>query len=140
MKTIALDIGDVHIGIAISDALGIIARPLTTVPAPDLIPFLHTLFEQEMIATVLVGYPKTMRGTISEQTKKIELTKQELEQKFPSLTWLFWDERLSSKRADTLKKNISKEEKLQSHARAAAFILTSYLDYLHFNKTDSELP
>ncbi|HSW74112.1 MAG TPA: Holliday junction resolvase RuvX [Candidatus Limnocylindria bacterium] len=133
MKIIALDIGDVHTGIAISDALGILARPLTTVPAPTLTSFLTDLFQQEQISTALVGYPKTLRGTISDQTKKVEVTKQELEQTFPTITWLFWDERLSSKRADTLKKNISKEEKLLSHARAAAFILTSYLDYRHFH-------
>jgi putative Holliday junction resolvase len=135
MKILALDIGDVHTGIAISDALGILARPLQTVPTPHVTQFLTDLFNQEQIGTVVIGHPKTMRGTISDQTKKVETTKQELEQQFPDQTWILWDERLSSKRAETLKKDTSKQDKLQSHARAAAFILTSYLDYRNIHNS-----
>jgi len=36
---------------------------------------------------------------------------------------------LSSKRADALKKAQKKEQKIQSHSIAAAFILESYLQY-----------
>ena|SRR5581483_2556256 len=129
MKIIALDIGDVHTGIAISDALGILARPLKTVPTATLLPSLTELIGQEPISTIIIGHPKTMRGTSSDQTKKVEQAKNDLEQHFPAISWLLWDERLSSKRADSLHKTTNKEEKLFSHARAAAFILSSYLDY-----------
>lgn len=135
MKILALDPGDAWTGIAISDAAGMFARPLTTVASPELIAALTALFKQEPISRVVVGHPKTMRGNVSEQTKKIEQLFQELKKSFPTIDWILWDERLSSQRADAMKKNISKEDKLQSHARAAAFILSSYLDYLSFQRS-----
>lgn len=137
MKILGLDVGDQWTGIAISDALGMFARPYKTVPAHTLATFLQELLTQERISTIIIGYPKTMRGTISEQTLKVQATKDALEQQFPDVTWILWDERLSSKRANTLKNARTKEEKLQSHAIAAAFILSSYLDHLSFNRTFS---
>lgn len=129
MKTVALDVGDVWTGSAISDELGITARPYQTVKSPDLISFLHNLIETEPIGTIVVGYPKTMGGTESEQTKKVVTRKNELEGLFPQVTWVLWDERLSSKQASGLKKTKTKDDKIASHSVAAAIILTSYLMY-----------
>ena len=72
-----------------------------------------------------------MRGTESEQTKKTVKMVEELKEKFNTIEWVLWDERLSSKRASqqTSSKKTS-QEKLASHARAAAFILSSYLEYM----------
>lgn len=131
-KAAALDLGDKWVGIALSDVLKMFARPYTTVSAKELDTYLPKFFQEEPIDTVVVGYPKTMKGTESAQTKKIVQQKEELEKRFPEITWLLWDERLSSKRAETVnsqKKNKKKnpEEKLKSHAIAAAFILDSYL-------------
>lgn len=136
MKIVALDIGDAWTGTAISDALGMFARPLQTVATTQLEPFLTTLINQEPIGTVVVGHPKTMRGTTSDQTLKVEQMFEQLKTQFSTVTWILWDERLSSKRADTIKKGTSKEDKLQSHSRAAAFILASYLDYQHIQKNN----
>ena len=78
---------------------------------------------------IVVGKPITLRGTESEQTKKIIAVAEQLKNIFSEHTVVLWDERPSSKHAQTLAKNTSKEEKLKSHARAAAFILRNYLDY-----------
>ena len=129
MKTLALDPGDAWTGIAISDALGMLARPLTTVATTKLETELKKILEQETITQVVVGYPKTMKDTESEQTKKAVSLKESLEKKFSSVSWILWDERLTSQQAAKLKKTRTKEEKLQSHARAAAFILQTYLDF-----------
>lgn len=134
MKILGLDIGDQWIGIAISDALGMFARPYKTVTAPEMDATLDDVLKKENITTVVIGYPKTMRGTVSEQTKKIEQTKEDLALRLPNITWILWDERLSSKRADTLKHARTKEEKIKSHAIAASFILSSYLEYLAMQK------
>lgn len=131
MKIAALDIGDVWVGVAISDPLGIIAKPLETVKFPQLKQYIASLIEKEKIQTIVIGYPKTMRGTESEQTKKIVTIKQELEQQISNVQWILWDERLSSKRAATHKKTTTKEEKIKSHAIAAAYILEGYLQYLN---------
>jgi len=134
MKYLGLDIGDVWVGSAISDALGILSRPLQTVTLPELIPFLQKMCSQERIGTLIIGNPITLKGTESSQTHKVHEQEAILRATFPDLEIILWDERLSSKRADTLKKNISKEDKRLSHSRAAAFILQSYLDYTAFQK------
>lgn len=130
MKILALDIGDAWTGTAISDALGIFAKPYQTVQTQALHTFLTTVFEKEPIQKIIIGYPKTMKGTSSDQTKKVEEAKALLEKKFPNKSFIFWDERLSSKRADALKKARTKEEKIHAHSIAAAFILESYLENL----------
>ena len=132
MKILALDIGDVWTGTALSDALNMFAKPYKTVRAEQLDEFLKNIFKKEKIETVVIGYPKTLRGTESEQTKKVVAHKELLTQQFPDVTWVLWDERLTSKQAAGIKKAKTKEEKQESHSIAAALILTSYLDHLHF--------
>ncbi len=129
MKLLALDIGDVWTGTAITDALGMFAKPYKTIQTSDLIAGLHDIFSKEKIQKVVIGYPRTMRGTISEQTKKVEEAKIMLEKEFPDKTFILWDERLSSKRADLLKRAQTKEDKIKSHSIAAAFILENYLQF-----------
>jgi len=131
-KIVALDIGDAWTGIAISDALGMFARPYTTVAANKLSAAITDILQKEQIGTIIVGYPKTMGGNESAQTLKVIAHKEALEKEFPHITWLLRDERLSSKRATSLrieqgKKTKTAEEKLKGHALAAAFILDSYL-------------
>jgi putative Holliday junction resolvase len=129
MKILALDIGDVWTGTALSDALGMFAKPYQTTETKNLNAFLRDLFLKETIETIIIGHPRTMKGTSSDQTKKVEEAKGTLEKEFPAKKFIFWDERLSSKRADALKKATTKEEKIKSHSIAAAFILESYLQF-----------
>ncbi len=82
MKTIALDIGDVWTGSALSDALGITARPYKTVTTKELFQFLDQTIAQEKIGTILVGYPKTLKGTESEQTKKTVAVFETIQEKY----------------------------------------------------------
>jgi len=135
MKMLALDIGDVWTGTAICDPLGIVARPYRTVKTKELEIFLSEVVDSERIKKVVVGYPKTMRGTESEQTKKIIVMKEKLENLFGQVEWVLWDERLSSKRAGQLKKTVTKEDKRFSHSIAASFILDSYLTFIQGQKS-----
>ncbi len=73
MKIAALDLGDRWIGTAISDASCILARPLKTIEKDTLFVFIEHLLQDEKISEIVIGYPKTLRGTESEQTKKIVL-------------------------------------------------------------------
>jgi putative Holliday junction resolvase len=135
MIIVALDLGDKWVGTAISDAVGITARPYQTVQANQLHTFLTTLIPAQQVNTIVVGNPKTMRGTESEQTKKIHATFEHLKNNFPTITWVLWDERMSSKQASKIHKTKTKEDKQHSHSVAAAIILSSYLDYRHFQST-----
>lgn len=129
-KIAALDLGDQWVGIALSDSTQNLARPYTTVPAKQLHSALKKLLTEQELERIVVGNPKTMKGTESAQTKKVHAQFQELQVLFPKVIWVLWDERLTSSWAAQLSKNISKEEKLKSHARAAAFILDAYLTFL----------
>lgn len=137
MKILALDIGDVWTGSALSDSLGLLARPYKTVQTTDLIPFIQTIIAQEPVTCIVVGHPKTLGGKLSEQTKKVEQFFDALKKEFTTIQWLLWDERFTSQQADQLKRAKTKEEKIHAHSLAAAFILSSYLDYRHFHQISS---
>lgn len=134
MKLLGLDIGDQWTGIAISDDLHIIASPHQTVASKYLESTLKKLFETEKISHVVVGNPITMKGTESDQTRKVIAHKEQLALQFPAIEWVLWDERLTSRQADSIKQAKTKEEKLKQHSLAAALILKSYLDHLAYKK------
>lgn len=143
-RILGLDLGDVWVGIAIADSIGITCRPLTTVKFDVLVPELEKLIKEHDISVIIVGYPKTMTGTNSAQTNKIVATAKELEEVIAKkitkkLDWKLWDERLSSKWAQGLSHGKpSPHDKKLEHARAAAFILQSYLDSIAFARKDDD--
>lgn len=134
-KLLALDLGDAWVGTALSDETQVLARPYKTVTPKTLESFLQELLQEEKIETVVIGYPKTMRGLHSAQTEKIIAQKEQLAQQYPEIVWVLWDERLSSQRAKSVGSIKTKEDKQKSHSIAAAFILDSYLQFLYLQKT-----
>ena len=138
MKILALDIGDRWVGVAISDPLGILPRPYDTIKTAELFTSLANIIEKECISTIVVGLPTTLRGTESDQTKKVISLTEDLKKLFPTIEWKMWDERLTSKQASKFKSTKTKEDKLRSHAIAAAIFLSAYLEYKRFceNSTD----
>jgi len=138
MKILALDLGDKWVGSAMSDGLGITCKPFQTVDITQVENFLTKTLPEYGITTVVVGCPTTMTGGQSDQTKSIIQKKLELEAKFSNAKWILWDERLSSKRASNLQRELkqSKDAKQKEHSMAAAFILQSYLDHLAFTRAE----
>lgn len=132
MKILALDLGDVWTGTALSDALKMFAKPYQTVKTQALIPFLEATFKEQKISTVVVGYPKTLKGTESDQTRKIVTHKEQLEKLFSSVAWVLWDERMTSKQAQVI--HNKKDDKQKVHSIAAALILETYLLYLQIHQ------
>jgi putative Holliday junction resolvase len=132
MRILALDMGDVWVGTAISDALGITCRPFGTVKRPELMTFLKKALVEERIGMVIVGLPTTLAGKESEQTRKTLAVFDELKAAFPAIEWKMLDERLTSHQAvvhqrDVKKQRRSVESKRESHSLAAAFILKEWL-------------
>lgn len=150
MRIAALDLGDVWVGIALSDPLHMLARPYKTVKLPELVAAIQELISKEQVSHIVVGEPNTMRGTASEQTVKIREQLNALQTQFPAIAWHLWDERLTSKQASIIQRGVSlkkptaktggsKEEKQRQHSVAAALILRSYLDHLAWKKDSAEL-
>lgn len=129
MRIMALDLGDAWVGTALTDPLRFFVKPYKTVAAAELETFLSLALVQEKVSEVVVGYPKTMQGTESDQTRLVVTTKEQLEQLFPAIKWTLWDERLTSKQASRIRSPKNKEEKLAQHSIAAAIILESYLPF-----------
>ena len=137
MKIAAFDIGDRWIGIATCDPLEIVASPYHTIQAHELDHTIQELIESG-ISHFVVGLPKTLRGTDSQQTLKIKDQFDTLKKKFDTASWALWDERLTSKQADAIKRPKTKNDKLASHSIAAALILQSYLERRKFEKEQLE--
>ena len=131
----ALDLGDAWTGVALSDPTGTLAKPYITLPTSELVAELTVLLPKNQVKAVVVGYPKTMKGTVSHQTQRVEKLFALLQKTFPAYQWIVWDERLSSKRASAVQKEQGgkdfQEQRRKSHAIAAAFILDSYLTFLY---------
>lgn len=132
MRVLALDVGDVWVGTALSDPLGIVCRPLKTIKRREIFLFLADAVAQYHVTTVLVGLPGGEAGQETEQSKKTHAFVAQCRQRFPGLVWELLDEFLTSQRASghqqTVKKQrLSSQSKFESHSLAAAFLLKDYL-------------
>ena len=73
-RVLGLDVGDVRIGVALSDPLGFTAQRLTVLERAGLAQDLETLcrlVERHGVAAVVVGLPLTMRGERGPQAQKV---------------------------------------------------------------------
>ena len=96
-RVLGIDYGEVRVGLAISDELGITAQGLDTFvingSIRKLISHIINLTKTYDVKTIVFGYPKNMNGTLSEKTKKVDevisLLKEKLE-----VNIVKWDENL----------------------------------------------
>jgi len=101
-RWLALDLGHVRIGVALSDPLGLTAQPLTVLKASgtqkDMIA-IGELVNQYEVTQVIVGLPLNMDGTESSTTKKVREFTLKLSGKL-NIPVVYVDERLTSKQAE----------------------------------------
>lgn len=129
-----LDVGDVRIGVAVSDALGMAAHGLKTIDRAGCMPALKAVIEeyQEEIGSILVGLPKMMSGSVGIQGEKVLAFVEELKSSL-QLPVIMWDERLSTVSAERtlIEAGLSREKRKGLKDKVAAvIILQSYLDSL----------
>ena len=134
-RIIALDIGDVRIGVAVSDPSRTIASPVEVVTrvgwGPDTRK-IKAICDQYETTQVLSGLPLNMDGTEGFQAKKVRDLCAQLEK--AGLTVFFQDERLSTVAAEDalLEGNLSRaERKTKVDQVAAAVFLQEWLDSRH---------
>ena len=100
-RVMALDYGERKIGVALSDSLQIIAYPYKTIDrkkTPNYIGEIKNILEEKEVGTIVVGYPISMAGTETKQTKITLDFIDELKNKI-GIDVYKCDERLSSKEA-----------------------------------------
>jgi putative Holliday junction resolvase len=133
MRTLGLDIGKRRIGIAVSDPLGLLARPVETLRAVSLnvdVAYIVKLAKQLEAEMIVVGDPLHMSGeagTMSGRAHKFGEALREAS----GLPVDYCDERLTSVEAERILREQGvppRKAREQIDAMAAAIILQSYLN------------
>jgi putative Holliday junction resolvase len=97
-RVMALDVGKVRVGVALSDLLGYTAQPLLTLwrknRSDDLRSLLRLIRKHEVVK-IVVGNPLHLSGDVSPWAAKVQEFAEELRQR-SGLPVELWDERLSS--------------------------------------------
>lgn len=134
-RILGIDYGDVRVGVAVSDLLGMTAQGLDTLVIngddSKLILELSNLIKEYNVKDVVIGYPKNMNGTLSQKTQKVDELIPKIEEL--GVTVHKWDERLTTVSAyKTMRElNISQKNKNKfADKLAATYILESYLNSL----------
>ena len=86
-------------GVAVSDPERVIARPLEAVPSADLSDFLRRLVREEGVSEIVVGIPRTLRGDVGFQARKVLARLDALKNELPDVRFVEWDERLTTRLA-----------------------------------------
>ena len=134
MRIMAIDYGDAHTGIAISDLTGFLAGYTTTIHSrrpEQVLDAVGELIRAYGVTELVLGYPKNMDGTLAPRAEKAEQFAAALEERF-QLEVHLWDERRTTIDAHNILasagKNARKRKKTVD-AVAAALNLEGYLTF-----------
>ena len=134
MRILAIDYGDAHTGIAISDPTGLLAGFTTVIDAyrPEVVAERVAALAREHGAdTLVLGHPINMDGTRGPRSEMAQALKVLLEEA-TGLPVVLWDERRTTIDAHQILqssgKNAKKRKKVVD-AVAASLILEGYLTY-----------
>lgn len=135
MRVLAIDFGTVRIGTALSDELGMFARPYEVITFSKEAPAaVAELVRASGATAVVLGMPYALDGSETEMTRR---TKNFAEKLRPLLACplVEWDEAYSSRTAGTLMRDAGmrrkrRRQKGKTDTWAAAVILQGYLDSL----------
>jgi len=136
MRILALDLGEKHIGVAVSDESARIAFPLIVLKKEkNLLQQLKKIVKDYEVETILVGHPLNLQGKEGSEGRKNRLEAERLTANL-NVNCVLWDERYTTQQAqqfltDDLIGGKRKQKKEKEHMVASAILLQSYLDYLH---------
>ena len=139
MRALGIDYGERRIGLALSDATGLLASPWKRLAndgnaiaaAKRLAEEIRVLQADESgLGAVVIGLPRRLNGEATEQTVKVQVLARELGARI-EIPIALQDERLTSHEAEELLAHRERDwrrRKDQLDAMAAALILQDYLD------------
>lgn len=135
MRVMAIDYGDARTGVAVSDALGMIAGEtfvITEWNAERLAEIIAGEAKKRGVETVVLGLPRNMDGTEGPRAEKARALA-ELLSSVGAPRIVLWDERRTTIDAHRILRDNGKKEKKHKNtvdAVAAALILEGYLGTL----------
>lgn len=134
MVVMAIDYGDAHTGVAISDPTGFLAGTTTTIhsrKADVVLEELARLVREHRVEQLVMGFPRNMDGTEGPRAQLYRDFAAQVAQA-TGLEPVLWDERRTTVDAHRILfdagKNAKKRKKTVD-AVAAALILEGYLDF-----------
>ena len=133
-KYVALDVGDVRIGVAKSDIMGILATPLEVIDRRKVkaVKRIEEILIQVNTKSIVIGRPKSLDGTEKRQAEKVREFIEKLNKSIEGLEIFEVDERLTTVSADRLLNETNKKGALEKRKVvdkvAAAIILQTFLD------------
>ena len=130
MRILAIDYGSRSIGLAITDELQLIVRPLVTIPTKkDALTRIAAVCDEYDVGTIVVGLPLRLDGTRGDAAERVTAFVSELRSNL-SIPIVTQDERLTTRAADDRLREEGvpwqkRREKIDAYA--AAIILEDYL-------------
>lgn len=139
MTVMAIDYGDAHTGVAISDPTGFLTGTTTTIhsrKAEVVLEELARLVRDHRVEALVMGFPRNMDGTEGPRAQLYRDFADQVAQT-TGLTPVLWDERRTTVDAHRILfesgKN-AKKRKSTVDAVAASLILEGYLDFRRMQK------
>jgi putative Holliday junction resolvase len=129
-RTLGVDFGTRRVGLALSDPLGITARPLSVVPRSSVVDEVAKLVKEQDIGTIVVGLPTGLSGGEGMSAFEARKLADELGTATGVAVVLF-DERFTSRMAESalIDSGVRRRERRETVDKvAAAIILQDYLD------------
>ena len=134
MKIIAIDYGDAHTGVALSDPTGFLAGSATTIHSRKeevVLSELARMVRENQVDELVMGFPRNMDGTEGPRAELYRAFAVKVEEA-TGLKVVLWDERRTTVDAHRILfeagKNAKKRKKTVN-AVAASLILEGYLDF-----------
>ena len=133
MRALGIDVGERRIGVALSDELGLLAAPLTTVTvrgSDAALAELATIARERAAEVVVVGLPKSLSGREGPQAQAVRAFADRLAPLI-DVPLEFWDERLTTVEAERalIARGVKRQQRrARIDAAAAAIMLQDYLD------------
>ena len=134
MRVMAIDYGDAHTGVAISDPTGFLVGSTATINSwrqVVVVDQLARMIEQHRPDEVVLGFPKNMDGTDGRKADLYRELAAQLEEA-TGMKVILWDERRTTIDAHQILFNQGKDGRKRKKivdAVAASLILENYLDF-----------
>lgn len=131
-RALGVDPGDVRVGLAMSDELGMLAHPLETVDVrtKNAVERIAEVVKEKGISVVVVGMPRNMDGSFGPAAEKSKVLIEKLKETLECPVRA-WDERLTTVSAQRALREAGRKAKNQKNVvdqAAAQILLQSWLD------------
>lgn len=127
-RLLGVDLGNVRIGLALTDPDQVIASPAETVPAPaavgDIVTAIAAAARTHEALGVVVGYPRTLAGREGAAARRAREIAEALVEHL-DVPVVLWDERFTTSEAERvmLAQDASRRERRASIDRVAASLI-----------------